>query len=702
MRIQTICVKAIAAICIVFFSIALLFSVFTGPGTLGNQEINALATLLGAAAYALAMIVLARVLPEKGRALRIISLCVTLLMAAGLLLTCRLFSSPYGTDLKYCHIAAIELAQTGKMGLYAYMAEYAHQQPLTLLLGGLYALGMRLGLTDMTALGELMHAACILVCALCAKALMTRLHSKRMGVLTLCLFAASPVLYLYAPRFYNDLPSAAFGMLSALCVLLALRSCGMRKVFFAVLGGVAAAIAIRLRVVTGILLIAYALALLLQKGPKRMACELFPFAAGLIAMWGVTALLLEQFGVSDDALRFPLTHWLMMGMNLDTYGTYSEADHQATLQIAGVAEKTAFNVTQIFSRIGAMRVADLIALLFKKLTIVWTDGSYYLGQYMRTSEQYGSAWELLYGVRSGAVKQLCQMVYACALCGVIARAVHYFRRPKEADAGFVFLLALAGAGAFYLFWEANWRYALPFLPWMLMLTGYFFAHASERLPQSAAFYRACRGASVAGIGVLCLCACFFVSYYGNSRTAYVEEAAWQGIGMDTFALQEDAPLVQTFETDNAFDRVTLEFSGAQRDGRYMITVYALEGGEPLWTREFDSTMAAAGEVCFVMDATLPRGRYALEIACRQPQASGEALLLHGSELAYTYARGALTRSGKGLGNLCFHAQLSRYDSFYSAKHALLFFGIPILFLAAFTLMLHVLSRRAGRRGEIQG
>lgn len=688
---KTFCIKAIAAICSAFFGIALLFTVFKGPGTVGNWKTSPLATVIGMLTLLGVLLLLLRHLPRQAKRMRQLGFVMFVLIGVGLIATCCLISAPFSTDLRYCHSAAMSLVETGSINLKAYLAKYEHQQPLTLLLALLYKIALSLGVTNTVAVGEGFHIVCILCSALCAAWIASRLFSRRTGLLTLCLFALSPIFYLYAPRFYNDLPACAFALLAAVCVLQGDDHKGVRALVFYAASGLLLCVAIQLRATMAILLIAYVIALPFAKGVRRSLAILAPVLSGLVIGLLIFSLLLARFGVSDDALRFPLTHWLMLGSNLNTFGTYNAANHNATYAVTGVAQKTALNLSVIAAQLGEMSIIDLITLLLKKLTIVWSDGAFSIEHYMGSSETYGAFWELFYGARSAPIMLLCQISYGVALLGMVLYALRIFFHPLEADGGMVFLLGMAGAGAFYLLWEANARYGLSFLPWMLLLCAQGYTKLGAQLTHRATHDRVAYSALACAMAVTLLSGCAFITLSRMNPVQYNEQAALQKAKSDQIAL--DGDLTQTFTADSSYDHLRLSFLSSDATGQYKIAIYDLQSQAPRWELLFSGADITASQHTFTLPGALPKGQYLLRLSCIAQDSAAPPLVVMGATAFDTYGAGVCTKNGIIIGDIAFDAYLGRYGTLFSTKQSVFLFGSAALLQAALWLYYFIDRRK---------
>ena len=89
---------------------------------------------------------------------------------------------------------------------------------------------------------------------------------------------------------------------------------------------------------------------------------------------------------SKNEFEFPLTHWVMLGLNKPEseggtsigYGAYSQEDADYTTIQPSYQDKVNANKIVIKQRLKDFGVKGYIEFLFKKFKYVWNDGSYYV------------------------------------------------------------------------------------------------------------------------------------------------------------------------------------------------------------------------------------------------------------------------------------------------------------------------------------
>lgn len=171
--------------------------------------------------------------------------------------------------------------------------------------------------------------------------------------------------------------------------------------------------------------------------------------------------------VEDDSGNFPLTHWVMLGLDKEGRAT-SEAQFY-TASFEGKEAKTEANIKEIKNKLKKMGVGGFLEHLAEKLQVTWTDGTADYVSRARQGTNFGELHSWIFGERDSFFIVFCQMFRVLTL-GLAAVCIFVQILNKKYDVRFLFSLTLLGVIVFYLIWEAKEAYSLPFIPVLLVLS----------------------------------------------------------------------------------------------------------------------------------------------------------------------------------------------------------------------------------------
>ena len=226
-----------------------------------------------------------------------------------------------------------------------------------------------------------------------------------------------------------------------------------------------------------ILLIAIVLTELMENSHKiRVAAlakktAIFVFCIGMTVVVSVVAH--DICGVQKDKdAQVSYTHYLMMGLNKNSDGSFSFEDNDITDSVYGYKEKQSKNWSVIRERIKDMGILGLCRHEGRKLLVNYNDGTFAYGKeggfYNDVIDQEAdhSQWLRLvyrddgkyFHILAGILQSVWLTVLAVCLLGLVMN--------KDAISGYrmVLLLSLLGNMAFSILFEARARYQLMFVP----------------------------------------------------------------------------------------------------------------------------------------------------------------------------------------------------------------------------------------------
>lgn len=297
-------------------------------------------------------------------------------------------------------------------------------------------------------------------------------------------------LYMYAQFFYTDtVGMLLFSLLLFVGVKLYRQTSFRKRIAFAALLGTLAGFTYHIKVIPYILFIGIIIAELLHKrGIKEkllvvslllLCCGMSQFAVG--AYSDSTAA--RQFGVTEELkeyYEYPLTHWVMMGLNTETDGGYNVDDVVYTVSFHTMKERKEENKKVIQERLEDFgTVGYLEFILQSKLPRTWGNSCFGGNDYLARQPMYED-WILVQllsqdGRYHEQLSIYTWFYYVAMLIGMILSGIMALIHWREDDALQAGRIALLGLALFQMLWECNSRYLVTFIPLMIILAmdGYY-------------------------------------------------------------------------------------------------------------------------------------------------------------------------------------------------------------------------------------
>ena len=211
----------------------------------------------------------------------------------------------------------------------------------------------------------------------------------------------------------------------------------------------------------------------------------------------ILTLAYESKGVPLDAeMKFGMTHFLMMGMNEECGGVYSDEDLYFSVAFATAKDRTAGELRETMARVRAMGPLGLGRHLCKKLLTVYHDGTFAWGMegswYTKVVENINTRMapflQSVYyvdGSRQEAFKTTVQALWIFVL---LFTTVSGYLRLETKDAAAVngIKLSIIGLTLFELLFEVRARYLFLYVPFFCILAALGLGAFQERLQKKGA------------------------------------------------------------------------------------------------------------------------------------------------------------------------------------------------------------------------
>lgn len=291
------------------------------------------------------------------------------------------------------------------------------------------------------------------------------MYNSKIALIGMILMMLNPDFYLFTSYYYTDILSIPFGIIGFYFVVKADQKESHKKILSRLLGGILFAIGFKLRVVTVFLLIAYTINVILKNNIIHSLKKLSPVLSSFIIFILLYSFVIEpSFGIKiNDSETLPFTHWIMMGVNTQNDGNYTDKDVKYTINSE---DKISANLTEIGKRAKKINYK----FIDNKIRRVWSQGDHDILRKYVNVEKINVFYKYTTGSGAIFIKYLQQIsiasIYVLFLIGI---CVDLLKRSNFHDSKFsTIVLSIFGAILFYLFWEAQTRYSFSFLPWIII------------------------------------------------------------------------------------------------------------------------------------------------------------------------------------------------------------------------------------------
>lgn len=184
--------------------------------------------------------------------------------------------------------------------------------------------------------------------------------------------------------------------------------------------------------------------------------------------------------------RMPIEHWIYMGLNVQTWGTYNEEDVDYTKSFPGYENKKSVLRNDILKRIKEAKEYGIDTHMTEKVKYAIGDGTFsdgvWKGEYINKSHFAQQVQDLFFfggKLWKDIVQKLCCSVYFIVLLSCLHSSFYAFGKQKEKIELLYILttyirLVLIGVVLFIILLECNLRYIYATVPLMILLSSYDF------------------------------------------------------------------------------------------------------------------------------------------------------------------------------------------------------------------------------------
>ncbi len=513
----------------------------------------------------------------------------------------------------------------------SYFSKYTNQIPLLIIVYGFAKIGSLFGITNVLLMGTIFNALFISLTAYFIYLIGKEIHSPKAGLLSLLFMVINPIFYLYASYFYTDTLCMPMAVIGLYFLIKCLKSDPNKKKFvLAILAGIFFYIGLKIRIIVAILLIAAFIFIFLNRVLTKKMLVGLGLIIGLI-LGGISyQVAYNQFNIEiDKNAEFPITHWLMMGLNEEYAGGYNNLDHDITFNETTTEDKIAKNLEVIKTRLNELGLLGLLRLEGNKISRTWASGNYGVFAKLNNTSNGVGLYEYLggYGNKTIFLEYSLQILKAYISLIILIGLLEKFKKKPEYNYDDIVYIALFGAITFYLIWEAAQRYSLSFLPWMIIPLGV--VYNSPIKVNSSHLKTILNNSKLKQIGSITLMFITLILLTINFAKYTLKENTYNDIVILSYRgfseiVIEDEPVSQTFTTSNSFNQVRVRLNNKDEDSNSVYTFMLIndDTGEVLYTETFNSsTISNGSNKRFYFDPVIPEENTCYRIVITKEEGS---------------------------------------------------------------------------------
>ena len=430
------------------------------------------------------------------------------------------------------------------------------------------------------------------------------------GLLCLFIFTFCPIFYLYVSYFYTDILMMPF---TSILFYLMIKSKDENKlnksIVYSILIGMLAVIGYKIRAVVIFILVAYFVYLILTKNKNIIKIFIPIIISFLLTLTIINKIDNHFFPNINPNKEFPVTHWVMMGLNKQTDGYYSQKDYLFSSSAKNVEERKKLNINEINKRLNKLGPIGTAKLLTNKIISVWSKGDYSYQKYLTLVQSYNSSYRFFMEDENILINYLLQFSKITTLLLCITSLIKILRKNDKS----ILAISLFGSFIFYLLWEACPRYSLSFLPWMIMLGSYSYDYLNIEF-ENFKYYKYFKYIII--ILTLFLLALYFPKYT-NVKEMHTLIAQDTANKIKLIDLNKNKEITEKLKINNNFNEINLKFKTNNDDSNYTLELLN-ENNKILYKKTFnEKNIKNEKYTSFKLDKTYQKGNYIIKLSTKE-------------------------------------------------------------------------------------
>lgn len=589
---------------IICFSISLIGAIFFYTNR-SYDYLNPLVLIVGSIVYLLLLIKLYKVIIKLDDKKKKIIVGILLgLQFILLLISAFVISSIPQVDLIHILTEINSLNDTGSILNNVYYSVYPNNRFLLIILYGL----QKIIPISNQILFSLLSTICISVMSLFTYKTVNKVWDLNKGLLSLFICVLSPIFYLYVSYYYTDVLMLPFASILIYLIVKTKDEKNLKSnVLYGLLIGIIAIIGYKIRAVAIFILVAYFVYLIFTKKILIVLKKFAPIIIGAILTITCIDTIENKFFTNVNVDKeFPMTHWIMMGVNEKSYGYYSQDDYNLSSSASNVSERTDLNIKEIKNRLSDLGPFGTVKLLVVKLVSVWGKGDYSYQKYLELVNDFNPSYSYLLEDKNIVINYLLQFSKIVVMFMAIISLINIYKSGKKS----IIAISLFGAVFFYLVWEVCPRYGLSFLPWLILIGTCSYDTLNTNY-EKFKFYKYFK--CIILVLTLALFAFSFNKYTGISYKENIV-AKDSVTNVKYISLNKEAIITQTLDLYDSFNKIRLKFKVNEiNDATYKLEL--ITKNEVVYEKDFKKNdLKNKKYTDFYLDKTYEGGSYTLRLS----------------------------------------------------------------------------------------
>ena len=589
---------------IICFSISLIGAIFFYINR-SYDYLNPLVLIVGSIIYLFLLIKLYKVITKLDDKKKKIIVGILLgLQFILLLISAFVISSIPQVDLIHILTEINSLNDTGSILNSVYYSVYPNNRFLLIILYGL----QKIIPISNQILFSLLSTICISVMSLFTYKTVNKVWDLNKGLLSLFICVLSPIFYLYVSYYYTDVLMLPFASILIYLIVKTKDEKNLKSnVLYGSLIGIIAIIGYKIRAVAIFILVAYFVYLIFTKKILIVLKKFAPIIIGAILTITCIGTIENKFFTNVNVDKeFPMTHWIMMGVNEKSYGYYSQDDYNLSSSASNVSERTDLNIKEIKNRLSDLGPFGTVKLLVVKLVSVWGKGDYSYQKYLELVNDFNPSYSYLLEDKNIVINYLLQFSKIVVMFMAIISLINIYKSGKKS----IIAISLFGAVFFYLVWEVCPRYGLSFLPWLILIGTCSYDTLNTNY-EKFKFYKYFK--CIILVLTLALFAFSFNKYTGISYKENI--VAKDSVTKVKYtSLNKETVITQTLDLYDSFNKIRLKFKVNEIDD----ATYKLElitKNEVVYEKDFKKNdLKNKKYTDFYLDKTYECGSYTVRLS----------------------------------------------------------------------------------------
>lgn len=589
---------------IICFSISLIGAIFFYTNR-SYDYLNPLVLIVGSIVYLLLLIKLYKVIIKLDDKKKKIIVGILLgLQFILLLISAFVISSIPQVDLIHILTEINSLNDTGSILNSVYYSVYPNNRFLLIILYGL----QKIIPISNQILFSLLSTICISVMSLFTYKTVNKVLNLNKGLLSLFICVLSPIFYLYVSYYYTDVLMLPFASILIYLIVKTKDEKNLKSnVLYGLLIGIIAIIGYKIRAVAIFILVAYFVYLIFTKKILIVLKKFAPIIIGAILTITCIGTIENKFFTNVNVDKeFPMTHWIMMGVNEKSYGYYSQDDYNLSSSASNVSERTDLNIKEIKNRLSDLGPFGTVKLLVVKLVSVWGKGDYSYQKYLELVNDFNPSYSYLLEDKNIVINYLLQFSKIVVMFMAIISLINIYKSGKKS----IIAISLFGAVFFYLVWEVCPRYGLSFLPWLILIGTCSYDTLNTNY-EKFKFYKYFK--CIILVLTLALFAFSFNKYTGISYKENIV-AKDSVTNVKYISLNKEAIITQTLDLYDSFNKIRLKFKVNEiNDATYKLEL--ITKNEVVYEKDFKKNdLKNKKYTDFYLDKTYEGGSYTVRLS----------------------------------------------------------------------------------------